>query len=52
MIIHSDNDELIAIKYIKNLIQYSNELNIVSGTHSNINIDNDLIYKIIKFIVD
>lgn len=52
MIIHSDNDELIDVKYIKNLVQYSNEFNIVGGTHSNINIDNDLIYKIIKFIVD
>ena len=52
MIIHSDNDELIDVKYIKNLVQYTNELNIVGGTHSNINIDNDLIYKIIKFIVD
>ncbi len=50
MIIHSNNDDLIDIKYAKELSNYSNEFYICDGTHSNINIDNDLIYNIIKFI--
>ena len=50
MIIHSNQDELIDVKYIKPLEDYCNEFNIVEGTHSNINIDEDLIYKIINFI--
>ena len=50
MIIHSNQDELIDIKYIKPLENYCNEFNIVEGTHSNININEDLIYKIINFL--
>ena len=52
MVIHSNNDELIDIKYAKELSNYSNEFYIAEGTHSNINIDNDLIYKLLKFIAD
>ena len=52
MIIHSNEDELINVKYILKMTNYCNEFNLVDGTHSNINIDNDLIYKLLKFIVD
>lgn len=52
MIIHSNEDELINVKYILKMTDYCNEFNLVDGTHSNINIDNDLIYKLLKFIVD
>ena len=52
MIIHSNNDELIDIKYAKELSNYADEFYIAEGTHSNINIDNDLIYKLLKFIAD
>lgn len=52
MVIHSNNDELIDIKHVKILENYSNEFNVVEGTHSNININSDLIYKILNFIVD
>ena len=50
MIIHSTEDELIDINYIKPLQKYCNEFYIVEGTHSNINMDHDLIYKIINFV--
>ena len=52
MIIHSNEDELINVKYIIKMTDYCNEFNLVDGTHSNINIDNDFIYKLLKFIVD
>lgn len=52
MVIHSNNDELIDIKYAKELSNYSDEFYICDGSHSNINIDNEMIYKILKFIMD
>jgi len=52
MIIHSNNDELIDIKYAEELSEYSDDFYIASGTHSNINIDNDLVYKLLNFISD
>lgn len=52
MVIHSNNDELIDIKYAKELSNYSDEFHVCEGTHSNINIDNELVYNIIKFIGD
>ena len=52
MIIHSNSDELIDIKYAKELSNFSNEFYIADGTHSNIEIDNNLIYILLKFIAD
>ena len=52
MIIHSNNDELIDIKYAKELSDYSDEFYICDGSHSNSNIDNEMIYKILKVIID
>ena len=50
MIIHSDNDELINISFAQELANYSDEFIVTEGTHSNINFNDDLIYKIIQFI--
>ena len=50
MVIHSNNDELIDIKYAMELSNYSDEFHVCEGTHSNIIIDNELVYNIIKFI--
>ena len=50
MVIHSNNDELIDIKYARELCNFSNEFHEASGTHSNIIIDKDLVYTFLKFI--
>lgn len=52
LVIHSNNDEIIDIKFARELSNYSNEFYECDGAHSNIIIDKDLIYKIIKFIDD
>lgn len=50
MIIHSNNDEIIPLSNAQELAKYSNEFLITNGTHSNIEFNNELIYKIIEFI--
>jgi uncharacterized protein len=50
MVIHSNNDEIINISNAQELSKYSNEFIITNGTHSNIEFNNDLIYKIVEFI--
>lgn len=50
MIIHSYDDEIIDVSNAKELSSYSDDLVICEGSHSNIKIDNELIFKIIDFI--
>lgn len=50
MIIHSNNDEIINISNAQELAKYSDEFIITNGTHSNIEFNKELIYKIVEFI--
>tara|TARA_Y200000002_G_C22567789_1_gene615294 strand:+ start:52 stop:891 length:840 start_codon:yes stop_codon:yes gene_type:complete len=52
MIIHSKEDEIIDIKNAMDLSIYSNKFHKSGGSHSNIDMDNDLIYSILEFILD
>ena len=50
LIIHSYDDEIIDVSNAKELSSYSDDLIICEGTHSNIKMNNELIFKIIDFI--
>lgn len=52
LIIHSNDDELIDISHANNLNNYSDQIYIASGTHSNINIDSEFIFNLLSFIKD
>ena len=52
LIIHSNDDELIDISHANNLNNYSDQLYICIGSHSNINIDSDFIFNLLSFIKD
>jgi len=50
MIIHSKEDEIIDIQNAEKLALYADNLYITTGTHSNINIDNNFIYELFSFL--
>jgi len=50
LIIHSNDDELIDILHGHKLSDYSDQLYICSGSHSNINIDSEFIFNLVSFL--
>jgi predicted esterase len=50
MIIHSNEDELIDISHAIQLSKYADNYYLSSGSHSNINMDDDFIFNILSFI--
>ena len=52
LIIHSNDDELIDVSHANNLNNYSDQIYIGNGSHSNIIIDSDFIFNLLSFIKD
>jgi hypothetical protein len=52
IVIHSNDDELIDISHGEKLSKYADSFYVCSGSHSNVNMDDDFIFNLLSFIKD